>query len=613
MGDTLRIYDELFELRASLRRRDTVGRKEPKICPDEALMDMAERLPTRNEDLLMIKGLGEAFVDHYGNDFLSVTRRHVMDSAEGIPLMESDREALKDMERKLINVNKGNPLLYSPRTVRSRTIDITAVGDPLRLLFHERDGSIECSSDDRTSFDRLNMIAREVLRERREKGTDDLYIAYPFAVGKLSDDFPIRAPLVLYPVRMERAKGRITITNDSTRDALYNNALILASMRNGTKGHLPDPVMDAVSEDISTMLGFYRDNGVVIEDDRSPLRPFREYRGDEAPEPGDVLRVERSALLGKFPMYSSSVQRDLEALVSKGSINGMLHRLITEGEGKDITDDPMPVLERDMVYINPINSSQEKVIEAMRHRDGLVVQGPPGTGKSQVITGIITTAVDNGMNVLMVSEKKTALDVVYSRLGELSRYAMLIDDVNNKDLFYDQLKVMLSSDTLKDSVPEDISGLSDGIEERISQLTSIADGMYRPDAFGVEPYLMYSLVKKVDLNDPKEHERYMLLKDNISSSLMDVSYRDLSEAYERFKDKRMISDLRTYYQCLESMPWMAHLRRDLSPAEVRALREELKELSREYRESNTGELLDRLYGKGKITRMATAISVMERP
>ena len=142
MGDTLRIYDELVELRASLRRRDTVGKKEPKICPDEALMDMAERLPTRNEDLLLIKGLGEAFVDHYGNDFLSVTRRHVMDSAEGIPLSELDRDVLKDMERKLININKGNPLLYSPRTVRSRTVDITMIGDPLQLLFHDREGKI---------------------------------------------------------------------------------------------------------------------------------------------------------------------------------------------------------------------------------------------------------------------------------------------------------------------------------------------------------------------------------------------------------------------------------------------------------------------------------------
>ena len=43
----------------------------------------------------------------------------------------------------------------------------------------------------------------------------------------------------------------------------------------------------------------------------------------------------------------------------------------------------------------------------------------------------------------MVSEKKTALDVVYSRLGELSKYTLLIDDVSNKKSFYDQLLNMI--------------------------------------------------------------------------------------------------------------------------------------------------------------------------
>ena len=65
----------------------------------------------------------------------------------------------------------------------------------------------------------------------------------------------------------------------------------------------------------------------------------------------------------------------------------------------------------------------------------MIFFGPPGTGKSQTITSLITQFVNEGKTVLMVSEKKTALDVVYSRLGTLSRYAMMMDDSNNKNLF----------------------------------------------------------------------------------------------------------------------------------------------------------------------------------
>ena len=607
MGGAQQVFEELSTLRMRLRERDTVNGKEPKICTDENLMEMAERLPSRPEDLLLIKGLGEAFVRNYGEDFLAVTRRYKWNASKSVGMDPAVSDALKDMERKLINVSKGNPLLCSMRTVRSRTVDMMSLtDDPLGLVFAEKDIKV-CQTDDPKVYERVNLIAREVLRDRRERGSDDLYVAYPFVVGYIAEDFPIRAPLALYPVRMTKVRGSITLTYDDSRDALYNNALILASMKySGRGGHLPDPVLDDIRDDIDAIIGFYSQNGLIISDDQGLIRRFKEYGVNDPIPQSDGLKVERCALLGKFPLYSNSIQRDLESLASKEEINGVLKDIIIGREGKDITDDGIPVLEKDITYINPINSSQEKVIEALHHNDALVVQGPPGTGKSQVITAVITTALNEGRTVLMVSEKKTALDVVYSRLGHLSAYAMMVDDVTDKDMFYDQLRRMLEIDTSY-TEPKDIDDISREIESHLSELTRIADGMYRPDRFGVEPYLLYSLVKKVDLNDPEEYRRYMLLKDNISSSLMSVSYPDLVMAYERFKERGTISDMRTYYQCLESYPWMAYMRRDLSPVEIRSLRSELRELSKEYREASSKGFLSRLFGKGQITRRATAL------
>ena len=104
---------------------------------------------------------------------------------------------------------------------------------------------------------------------------------------------------------------------------------------------------------------------------------------------------------------------------------------------------------------------------------------------------------------------------------------MMVDDVTNKDLFYDQLKKMMLIPPNEAEKPEDTSIVSGDIDGYFDELRRLADGMYSPNEFGIEPYRMYSLVKKVDLNDPKEFERYTLLKENISQSLMAIRYPDL--------------------------------------------------------------------------------------
>ena len=49
---------------------------------------------------------------------------------------------------------------------------------------------------------------------------------------------------------------------------------------------------------------------------------------------------------------------------------------------------------------------------------GLLLVGPPGTGKSQTITNIIGDHLARGQRVLMVCDKRTALDVVAHRLAD---------------------------------------------------------------------------------------------------------------------------------------------------------------------------------------------------
>ena len=81
------------------------------------------------------------------------------------------------------------------------------------------------------------------------------------------------------------------------------------------------------------------------------------------------------------------------------------------------------------------DSSQLAAVYAAGQSCSFVLHGPPGTGKSQTITNIIAQCLALGKTVLFISEKKVALEVVYSRLKEcgLSPFSLeLHSDRSNK-------------------------------------------------------------------------------------------------------------------------------------------------------------------------------------
>ncbi len=78
-----------------------------------------------------------------------------------------------------------------------------------------------------------------------------------------------------------------------------------------------------------------------------------------------------------------------------------------------------------------IDSSKREIIDTLDHDEFKIIQGPPGTGKSQAISAIISNVLANKAKVLVVCEKKTALDVLKSNLQKekLDEFSILIDDV----------------------------------------------------------------------------------------------------------------------------------------------------------------------------------------
>lgn len=68
----------------------------------------------------------------------------------------------------------------------------------------------------------------------------------------------------------------------------------------------------------------------------------------------------------------------------------------------------------------PLNSEQRQILAAVR-KEGckyITVEGPPGTGKSHTITAIVCDAILNDKSVLVLSDKKEALDVVEDKITQ---------------------------------------------------------------------------------------------------------------------------------------------------------------------------------------------------
>ena len=202
------LYSELVELRDYIRedRTHSTGRA-PTVCTDEALKEMAKRVPTKAEDFAAIEGVGQRFVELYGDEFLSVTKKYAVTAAKGSNMDKDVAQTLRELQKKLVNISRNNRLLYMGKIYRKNAFDLATLKDQdiQGLLFGKKKSLKLCdttkSAEDQRIFKSLNELIREVTRDVRDKGQYDLYIGYPFVEGRLpGEDFDVRAPLALFPV-----------------------------------------------------------------------------------------------------------------------------------------------------------------------------------------------------------------------------------------------------------------------------------------------------------------------------------------------------------------------------------------------------------------------------
>lgn len=596
------LIDELKRKREELKTEnynyDTMRR--PPVCTDESLYLLNYFKPSTIEEMRKIGGIGPQFIEKYAEDFLPIINKHNVEKPN--KMKNEEKEVMEKLKNRLVFINKRNRMLYSGKINKNFGVDLYKISEDFKkwrdIIFHQSTAKhilfdLKYNSEqeliNESLYKNIIKVFKEYKRNEIETGNTDLYIAYPYLQGKLeNDDFNIKAPLVLFPVKLERTNESILIQYDDERDVVYNTNLILANNKaNGKNVALPDNLLEDLDEEhfLDKIISFFNSNELYIKESNKGPKKFFENKREEFPNYANGnLEIVEYMVLGIFPSYMTSMHKDFQKMLETQESTDLIKELISSISVSDDskiefsiiediddkkTDDKK--IEDSIDYINELNYSQEKVLEKIEQNTSLVVQGPPGTGKSQTITSLIIQSVLRDKKVLMVSEKKAALDVIYSRLGKMADYAVMIDDTENKEDFYKQIKKILSVSTLNsdvESIKANITQDITVINTKLDRLQEIANKVFMPGNFGIALNELYFENEKYDFLDEKKKSTYEYLKENINPTLLLQNYSDIKKLKICFEDDKLLMLLKFFQDTMIKYPWNNLIRKDLTDYQI---------------------------------------------
>jgi very-short-patch-repair endonuclease len=160
-----------------------------------------------------------------------------------------------------------------------------------------------------------------------------------------------------------------------------------------------------------------------------------------------TLKINNNIDIAIFDKADEAILNDYEAILNSIKLNdnifsgfidfleGTLHQNPISID-KKIADewDETSIPER-LVFDSPIPLAEEqrKILSACKDKDSkfISVEGPPGTGKSHTITAIAFEAILSNKSVLVLSDKKEALDVVQDKLNQVINKVRVDEDFQN--------------------------------------------------------------------------------------------------------------------------------------------------------------------------------------
>lgn len=273
-----------------------------------------------------------------------------------------------------------------------------------------------------------------------ETGSADFYVGWPFVEGVLKNEMPLRAPLAFFPYTLKIQGRELYLEKTQGAEPFWNRSLFLslslyeAYAFDAAWLELPLTGMeDTAEQDFRVALiqqlktqgwspSFERD---FLSSNLAHLLPLSKEDLRAQYQPGHY-QLKPYAVMGLFPQSASYIHADYAALAQDGTTQ-TVEQLFAKAFNTHTAEETNNAVQFTPL---PIDGSQENIINAVAGGQSLVVQGPPGSGKTQLICNLVAQFLGKGKKVLVVCQKRAALDVIYERLDQLdlSPFVSLVHD-----------------------------------------------------------------------------------------------------------------------------------------------------------------------------------------
>jgi len=375
---------------------------------------------------------------------------------------DQTKKLLTTYLRRLTNLSGNNRSLFLPKLTTDNFIDVQELShlngeqafSIIQALLNEKqkaicpiiDARLEAANEVSKKLKKLQRIDQFIFEER---GSKDLHVGWPIVQGKFNDGTLVRCPLLFFPVSLTVTNNQWILEPREEAGITFNKSFLLAyAFYNNVK---PDELLleetfeDIDRESTAFKTGLYQllqKSQVEIhfnpDNYRDELTTYVNIKKEEFAEglKNGELKLFPKAVLGIFPQAGSYLVPDYLHLLEEQSIHDLEEFFEARSlhQDKPETTNFLQHIKEEKVYsVLPQDVWQENAFKAVKLGHSLVVQGPPGTGKSQLICNLIGDAMASGKRVLVVCQKRAALDVVYARMRthQLSDYLALVHDFKN--------------------------------------------------------------------------------------------------------------------------------------------------------------------------------------
>lgn len=146
-------------------------------------------------------------------------------------------------------------------------------------------------------------------------------------------------------------------------------------------------------------------NEISLEEQKTNIRNFLTTLGVQ-------FSWNETYVLGNFHPHRFDLLREIEG-INNQSYSNLLEQFFGEG-----TLDSCQTIKLTDQQITALDQDQLHILQAFETKN-IVVEGPPGTGKSVLLSNLVSKLIYDGRKQLVLSDKRTALDVIHQKLKSI--------------------------------------------------------------------------------------------------------------------------------------------------------------------------------------------------